>query len=469
MAFLKLAKLTGVGVGGAVMSLINRDMGRRFISRKFGEMPGLAAKISQAMTNGMGPPMGMPRQITAAEVAHVIRTTCPALHAEIDSIDEEVWPASIGQVNRVMLRDGRTLAVKIRYPGIERELEEQLDTLFSTFSKMNTAKLMGFDVASYKTHFMEAFKNEVDYKQEAENQKKFANLFNKTSTIHVPDILGEYSNEAILTQIFVSGRGLDKLAFDDLKSRTRAAEALATFQMISVFGTLLVHGDMHAGNWGYNTESGKLVVYDFGSVFSMSAQNARILADLISESALSHPNADALHGHLIGLGFDPQRVAPVREVLPRFCAALFGRFDPTEAAAIMGGERWRFRSAGPPWFFSLLRSCSGVWHALARLRIPVPFPEILRQVRGSYRHEGQAAAAQLYVSVHEGSEQIVLLEFPAQAVDRIDTLMPESAMVKIRGEIDLNEIKSRARNSGYVPQALFAKQVGTRRYQAWLG
>jgi predicted unusual protein kinase regulating ubiquinone biosynthesis (AarF/ABC1/UbiB family) len=173
--------------------------------------------------------------------------------------------ASIGQVHRARLHDGAEVAVKVQHPGIEAAIETDLSsagTLVSFVSRMVPSAL---NVRDIHVELAQKFRDELDYRLEAERQTWFARFFAGDPQIRVPAIIASHSARRVMTSELV--RGFD---FETATQRTAAErEHFARVLWRFVFTSMLIEGafnaDPHPGNYLFH-EDGRITFLDFGCV-----------------------------------------------------------------------------------------------------------------------------------------------------------------------------------------------------------
>lgn len=178
---------------------------------------------------------------------------------------EPIAAASIGQVYRATLHDGREVAVKIQYPGIADAIRSDLknaDALISAFSMVARKVDVERSLADVSARLVE----ECDYGLEARNQAEFCEIWRGDPEIVIPAVVPELCSERVLVTEFVHGRDWQTvLATDDEATKARLGRVIFRF----VFGTLYGHGvfnaDPHPGNYLF-LEDGRIAFVDFGCV-----------------------------------------------------------------------------------------------------------------------------------------------------------------------------------------------------------
>ncbi|KAF8010288.1 hypothetical protein BT93_J1038 [Corymbia citriodora subsp. variegata] len=185
------------------------------------------------------------------------------------SFDEvPIAAASIAQVHRAVLKDSREVAVKVQYPGLDRQMK--LDTMIMSFlSKSITWLFPEYRFDWLVGEFVKAISLELDFIQEGKNAERTAKNFIFNDKVKVPKIVWELTTSQVLTMEFCRGSKVDdleymeKMGIDPTKVARTLVEVFA--EMIFVHG--FVHGDPHPGNILVSPE-GKagfsLVILDHG-------------------------------------------------------------------------------------------------------------------------------------------------------------------------------------------------------------
>lgn len=200
-------------------------------------------------------------------------------YAEFDW--EPLAAASIGQVHRARLHDGRPAAVKIQYPGVAGAIEADLANyeLLSTFMALLMSfspRRIGLDLKAAAREVSAAIVSELDYRQEAANQRDFADLYRDHPFIHVPEVVDELSTERILTQDLVEGLRWEQALAAEESLRARWAEAIMRFGPGSMSTFRICNVDPHPGNYRFHHD-GSVSFLDFGCVHRLTRQTSESL------------------------------------------------------------------------------------------------------------------------------------------------------------------------------------------------
>jgi predicted unusual protein kinase regulating ubiquinone biosynthesis (AarF/ABC1/UbiB family) len=177
--------------------------------------------------------------------------------------DEPAAAASIGQVHKAVWHDGRTVAVKVQYPGADQALMSDLRQL-QRFSRLFQALVPGTEVKPLLQELTDRMSEELDYRAEAHNQRAFAKAFDGDPHVLVPKVVA--SAPKVLVTEWVEGKPLSRIIRDgDRAERDLAGLRLAEFHYSSPARVGMLHSDPHPGNFML-AEDGRLCVIDFGAV-----------------------------------------------------------------------------------------------------------------------------------------------------------------------------------------------------------
>jgi predicted unusual protein kinase regulating ubiquinone biosynthesis (AarF/ABC1/UbiB family) len=230
-----------------------------------GTMKGAAMKVGQVLSFldvGLIPPehreefqrkLGQLRDaaptVTFKEMRKVIEQE---LDDPLDEIfnefeTEPIAAASIGQVYRARLRDGRQVAVKVQYPGVAAAVRADMQNL-GMILRLLKRIAPGMDPKAIGEEIRDRIEDELDYELEAQNQRTLARIFRGHPFIVVPDVVTSLSRERVLVSEYVHGTGFEELKKRPQEQRDRVGEILFRFY----FGCLYRHhqfsGDPHPGN-----------------------------------------------------------------------------------------------------------------------------------------------------------------------------------------------------------------------------
>jgi ubiquinone biosynthesis protein len=201
---------------------------------------------------------------------------------------EPMAAASLGQVHKAVLRDGRNVVVKIQRPNIRKQIAEDLEVLenLAEFLSEHTDFGRRFQVHKIFEEFQHTLIHELDYTMEASNLKQIHENLREFPNIVVPLPVNDYSTSTILTMDFVPGKKItDVQPFEriELPGSALADEVLKAYlKQVLVDG--IFHADPHPGNV-LLTPDHKVALIDLGMVGRTSPEmQERLLKLLIAIS-----------------------------------------------------------------------------------------------------------------------------------------------------------------------------------------
>lgn len=179
--------------------------------------------------------------------------------------------ASLGQVHKATLKNGRVVVVKVQYPGVDETVEQDLKNLkalLQVFTTMARDVLrQRFDAGDIYLEMEERLREELDYVNEANNLATFHKLFADDEDVIVPRLYPDCSSRRVLTMEYIEGYKLQDMFSAGIDQSLKDWIAVKYFQItwrqIIEFGVL--HTDPHPGNY-LITYHPKIAMLDFGSV-----------------------------------------------------------------------------------------------------------------------------------------------------------------------------------------------------------
>ena len=297
-----------------------------------------AAQQSLAALQGDVPPM------SPAAAAGVVRDELGADPHEVFLHWSElpVAAASIGQVHRAVTRDGRVVAVKVQYPGIDTAMGSDLANAELLYSIFSAVALKSLDVKGLVEELRVRMLDELDYRLEADCQADFAARYRGHPFVHVPDVIPELSTRRVLTSEWVDGMSwAEFLARADEPARQHAAEVMFRFTQGAIYRARVFNGDPHPGNYRFH-DDGTVTFLDFGLVKKWAPGELESLSPLIDPLLDHRPFVMAERMVEAGFlapdhGLDPERIweyvsAPYRPYLdeeftfrPDFASSAIGK------------------------------------------------------------------------------------------------------------------------------------------------
>lgn len=498
--FVSLASLQPLGIAAkaAVLSKFNKRKGTDYLVNAVGAIPGIPAKLSQIMSSkiegdfetGNVDITPLPLEI----IKSIFEKEAPELLKEVSEISESGITASLGQVHRVKLKNGDEYAIKFQYPDLRADVETQLNGFFK-LAGISPAKKFGLSVEEYEKKFKDVLDGELNYETEASSQINFAALYEKNTSVVIPKINTEFTTKNMLVQSWEDSVHVKTFAATaPIRARVAAAKNIVTMFLEGLFVHGKVHSDLHPMNWGIRESTGQMVVYDFGASQEISKEYSETILKLIR--SYSTNTAVRPFDYLVQIGFDPDKLQHVSNKLPTMCKKIFEPFIENQFWSlkdweigvhfdrVLGSDKWWFRTAGPTWFFMVIKSLSGVLEGVKSLNVNLNLHELLAattenictdievtSLKSKYPDTdilSNACANNLIIKVYEGENTKVDLTMPCRSVDVLEDLIPQSAREYISTQnINVKELVAVVQRSGYLPQKIL-ETTGDKRFEIYL-
>jgi len=203
--------------------------------------------------------------------------------------EQPIAAASIGQVYRATLHDGRDVAVKVQYPGVASAVRADLQNL-EMIMRLLKRMTPGLDVKAIAEEIRERIGEELDYELEAQNQRSLARIFAGHPFIFVPNVVSELSRERVLVSEFVQGTGFEQLKRRSQAVRDRVGEIVFRFFVGCLYRHRQFSGDPHPGNFVLLADD-RVAFLDFGLFKRMQPEH---LLAFIEDAIWWYTTADEL-------------------------------------------------------------------------------------------------------------------------------------------------------------------------------
>jgi predicted unusual protein kinase regulating ubiquinone biosynthesis (AarF/ABC1/UbiB family) len=213
---------------------------------------------------------------------------------------EPIAAASIGQVHRAITHDGRAVAVKVQYPGIAEMIAADLQNV-ALLRRMLRITAPSQDVDALITELRDRVLEELDYRREAANQRRWAELYQGHPTIHIPGIVDELSTRRVVTSELADGARFAELAGWSPEERNLAAETIYRFTFRSLYEAHAFNGDPHPGNYLFHG-GGRVTFLDFGLVKYFTMAELRPLIDMVRYLCVDN-DPEGFRASMVAAGF----------------------------------------------------------------------------------------------------------------------------------------------------------------------
>jgi len=403
----RFARLATVGArAGASAVLGGKGRGAaEQAAEVLGTMRGLAAKMGQmaSYVDGVIPEgqrdayekaMSVLRsQAPRSSAAQVQKIVEAELSGSLDSLFKEwneqpIASASIGQVHKATLHDGRIVAVKVQHDGIKAAVESDLSNASVLEGLAGAMGGRRFDSKTLLSVIKARFREELDYELEGKRLLAFRELHAGDATIDIPELVTTHSASRVLTTTFVEGLSFEDACQSSEEDRRAWSETLWRF----VFkGNLLLgmfNADPHPGNYFFQ-EGGKVAFVDYGCVQELTPFHRQWAVE-VHKAALIRDEKAFRESVTNLVGAKPGRLADLALDYTRTCfEPLFKspyRMKREYAASLVSGMKSMAKDAAkvseaefftmPPHMLFLNRLQFGFYSVLARLDVDVDYAAV---------------------------------------------------------------------------------------------
>ena len=335
------------------------------------------------------PPMAP--ELAAAVVEAELGSPPDKVFAEFDPLP--LAAASIGQVHAARLADGRRVAVKIQYPGVEEAIRADLANteLLATFFQLIRGlvpDLTRVDVRSLAREVSDRIGEEIDYRAEAANQAEFADAYRGHPFIRIPEVVPELTTRRVFVMDLVDGLRWSAIGSAERELRDHWGEAIYRFAFGSLRRFGLFNADPHPGNYLFHPD-GTVTFLDFGCVKRFPPDQVAWMRSTVQAAVDSE--ASALFHLLVDGGLVNPSDAPApsdvlawfRDSLQPLVAPQPFQYTPEYAAAVVRSE---FSPTGP--FSHVVRRLTMPPHYLFLMRIDMGLTSVLGALGSSGPWEG---------------------------------------------------------------------------------
>jgi predicted unusual protein kinase regulating ubiquinone biosynthesis (AarF/ABC1/UbiB family) len=219
-----------------------------------------------------------------------------------DFQEEPIAAASIGQVYRARLPDGRDVAVKVQYPRVAEAVRADMANL-GLILRLLKRLAPGLDVRALSDEVRRRINEELDYELEAQNQRALARIYRGHPFIFVPQVVTRLSRERVMVSEYVEGTGFEELKGYPDADRDRLGEVIFRFYCGCLYRHHQFSGDPHPGNF-LLMEDARVAFLDFGLFKRMQSEPVEL--ELACQRAVVEDDREQLHRLLAEGGFLPR-------------------------------------------------------------------------------------------------------------------------------------------------------------------
>jgi ubiquinone biosynthesis protein len=360
------------------------------------------------------------------------------------SFDEKpVASASIGQVHRAVLPNGRRVVVKVQRPNAPRQIEADLELLYQVarFARERIKALAFVDPVSLVDEFARTIRQELDYRMEARNAEQFHRQFAGHPHVRIPRVYWSYSRARVLTLDRLEGVHLRDLDLDryTLEERRRLANLIAEAWMTMIFRHGFFHADPHPSNIMILERRDEIGIVDFGMAGKLTAEDMSRLTRLFIDAV--NEKIDALPRDLAALGVrypkekEEEFAAELREIYYRYYGARLDEIDPVQVIREAFGVIFRMHLQLPSRFLMLDRAIATLGSAGTDLFPDFNVFEVAKPYARELMLERFTPRRIAFRARQQGTDYLrMLVEAPYQVSDTLEQVRDGQIEVGFRHE-----------------------------------
>ncbi|MEM6385348.1 MAG: AarF/ABC1/UbiB kinase family protein [Pseudomonadota bacterium] len=226
--------------------------------------------------------------------------------------------ASIGQVHKARLKDGRQVAIKVQYPGIARSIDSDVSNV-GRLIKMSGLMPPGLALEPFLDEAKAQLHEEADYVKEAAHLTTFHELLGNDEKYVLPALLTELSSPRVLAMDFIGSVPIETVESESQEVRDRVAHELIDLTLRELFAFGWMQTDPNFANYRYQADTGRIVLLDFGATRSVPTEIVSAYHELfsagigIADDATLEPPALALG--LLSEGIEDRHKATILSML----------------------------------------------------------------------------------------------------------------------------------------------------------
>ncbi len=207
--------------------------------------------------------------------------------------------ASIGQVHRATLKDGRDMAIKVQYPGVARSIDSDVANV-GTLIRMSGMLPEGFALEPYLAEAVQQLHEETDYALEARHLTRFGALLGDTEGFVLPRVHADWSTGNILAMTFLPGEPIENASRLPQERRDLIMERLIDLTLRELFVFKVMQTDPNFANYRLAPSEDAIVLLDFGATREIGGEVSDLYRGLLRAGLRG--DADAVEAAAVGLG-----------------------------------------------------------------------------------------------------------------------------------------------------------------------
>lgn len=328
----------GRGARPSLRELLMTPANLRRLAEELARMRGAAMKVGQILSMDAG-------EVLPPELAEILARLRDGAHhmppPQLKRVLNANWgqdwlprfaqfgvhpiaAASIGQVHRARLRDGRDVAVKVQYPGVARSIDSDVANV-GALVRMSGLLPAGFDLAPYLAEARAQLHAETDYLREGRHLRAFGARLAGDARFTLPAFHEDWSTREVLVMSFVAGTPVEEVAHLPQAERDRVATALIDLALRELLDFGEIQSDPNFANFLHDADSGQIVLLDFGATRRIDPAIVALYRRLMS-AGLDGDDA-GLRDAALGLGFLLPAAPEVADRIHAMIAAVFAALN----------------------------------------------------------------------------------------------------------------------------------------------
>ncbi|MEL6573641.1 MAG: AarF/ABC1/UbiB kinase family protein [Pseudomonadota bacterium] len=395
----------GQGQRPGMRDLLLTPHNMRRVADQLAQMRGAAMKVGQLMSMDSG-------DVLPPELAEILARLRDDAHfmppAQLKKVLNAAWPkgwlgqfakfdvrpiaaASIGQVHRAQLKDGRDLAIKVQYPGVARSIDSDVANV-GALIRLTGLLPKGFELGPYLEEGRKQLHEETDYLREAAQLTRFREVLADWPGVQLPEVAQDWSTQTVLAMSHLKGEPVEAAMVLDQCRRNDLARRLIVLTLAEMFDFGLMQTDPNFANYLYDASADRIILLDFGATRDLdpkvTAQYRALLKAGLADDAVGLRQTAVEMGFLAADTEERHADQVVRMMRIAFGAlGTDGCYDFTDqtVSRLMQAEGMALAEAGfvpPPVPIDVLliqRKLGGVFLLAARLGATLNIQEMLAQ------------------------------------------------------------------------------------------
>lgn len=312
MAVNGIAQL-GQGQRPAFRDLLLTPGNMRRVADQLAQMRGAAMKVGQLMSMDTG-------DVLPPELAEIMARLRDDAHfmppAQLKKVLNAAWPAgwlsqfakfdvrpiaaaSIGQVHRAQLKDGRDLAIKVQYPGVAQSIDSDVANV-GALIRMTGLLPKGFELGPYLEEGRKQLHEETDYRREAAQLIRFREVLADWPGVRLPEVAEDWSTDSVLAMTYLKGAPFEEAAGLSQETRNDLAARFIDLTLAEMFRFGFMQTDPNFANYMHDAADDVIVLLDFGAARDLDADVVDAYRRLLRAGL--DDDAEGMQAGLVALG-----------------------------------------------------------------------------------------------------------------------------------------------------------------------